>query len=113
MADPLVDSSKASSTFPDPPPFWQDFMPERIARFESLKQQHADRNGLDATAVVRVPNVPEDLICLQPPAEPADGKWRLFGEAQSVSLAPVSSSTYFSLSPLCDAMLTPLVIARR
>lgn len=29
---------------------------------------------------VRIPDVPEDLVNLQPPAEPEDGRWRVFGD---------------------------------
>lgn len=88
MADPVAEASKASSTFPDPPPFWQDFTPEKVDRFESLKSRYADQQGLDATTVTRVPNAPADLVNLQPPAEPADRKWRLFGEVQTVCPPP-------------------------
>ncbi|KAK1772004.1 MED7 protein-domain-containing protein [Phialemonium atrogriseum] len=84
MAEPINEPSIVSSTFPDPPPFWQDFTPEKIERFESLKSRYANQQGLDAAAVIRVPDVPEDLVNLQPPAEPADRKWRLFGEVQTL-----------------------------
>ena len=77
MADQPLEG--ASSTFPDPPPFWRDFTTDKIERMESLRSRYADQTGLDASTVIRVPNVPEDLTNLQPPAEPADGKWRLFG----------------------------------
>ncbi|KAB5518894.1 MED7 protein-domain-containing protein [Coniochaeta sp. 2T2.1] len=81
MADEPIDTSKASSTFPDPPTFWRDFTAEKLDRMDELRTRYADQSGLDIATVVRVPNVPEDLVNLQPPAEPAGGKWRLFGEA--------------------------------
>ncbi|KAK5996487.1 Mediator of RNA polymerase II transcription subunit 7 [Cladobotryum mycophilum] len=72
-----------ASTFPNPPPFWQEFTPGNVARIEELRRAHSgskaganEANG----ASVRIPDVPEDLICLQPPPEPADGKWRVFGD---------------------------------
>ncbi|KOS22199.1 Mediator of RNA polymerase II transcription subunit 7 [Escovopsis weberi] len=71
-----------ASTFPNPPPFWQDFTPENVAKMEGLHAAYLRSHpglALDA-APLRVPDVPEDLACLQPPAEPADGKWRVFGD---------------------------------
>ncbi|KAB5543136.1 MED7 protein-domain-containing protein [Coniochaeta sp. 2T2.1] len=84
MADEPIDTSKASSTFPDPPTFWRDFTTEKLDRMDELRARYADQSGLDIATVMRVPSVPEDLVNLQPPAEPADGKWRLFGETLTV-----------------------------
>lgn len=90
MAEPTNEQSIATSTFPDPPPFWQDFTPEKLERFETLKSRYADQQGLDAAGVIRIPGVPEDLVNLQPPAEPVDRKWRLFGEVQTVGCTGVT-----------------------
>ncbi|KAF4469027.1 MED7-member of RNA polymerase II transcriptional regulation mediator complex [Fusarium albosuccineum] len=68
-----------SSTFPNPPPFWNDFTPDRISRIEELRAAHVNQHGGDPLTV-RVPDVPEELINLQPPTEPADGRWRVFGD---------------------------------
>ncbi|KAM5342794.1 hypothetical protein ACJ41O_013760 [Fusarium nematophilum] len=68
-----------ASTFPNPPPFWKDFTPDKIARIEELKTAHINQHGGDALTV-RVPDLAEDLINLQPPLEPADGRWRVFGD---------------------------------
>lgn len=84
MANLEDDSTKVTSLYPDPPYFWKAFTPENIARFETLKQTHADQNGLDVADVTRIPEIPDDLCYLQPPAEPVDGKWRLYGEQLSV-----------------------------
>lgn len=84
MADQPLDTSSASWTFPDPPPFWRDFTTDKMERMESLRSRYADQTGLDASTIIRVPNVPEDLANLQPPPEPADGKWRLYGEQLTV-----------------------------
>lgn len=77
-----------ASTFPNPPPFWKDFTPDKLARIEELRSNAArdgNDNSSDANATsVRIPNVPEDLINLQPPAEPADGRWRVFGDQYMV-----------------------------
>jgi mediator of RNA polymerase II transcription subunit 7 len=74
------DPTKVLSTFPDPPPFWQDFTQANLERVDQLRRDHATQTGVDASAILRFPNIPEDLINLQPPAEPVDGKWRLYGE---------------------------------
>lgn len=106
MADPGPEASKASSTFPDPPPFWRDFSPEKLERFESLKTRYADQQGLDATTVLRVPEVPRDLTNLQPPAEPTDRKWRLFGEVLTVCIPypclPLASN--YRCANLCEPL---------
>ncbi|KND92770.1 Mediator of RNA polymerase II transcription subunit 7 [Tolypocladium ophioglossoides CBS 100239] len=72
-----------ASTFPNPPPFWKDFTPDRVARIEDLRRARAedtnDGAGADA-ALVRLPDLPEELANLQPPPEPADGRWRVFGD---------------------------------
>lgn len=79
MAEPPIEQSNQSSTFPDPPPFWRDFTSEKMDQMESLRTRYADQTGLDVSTIIRVPDIPEDLVNLQPPAEPADGTWRLFG----------------------------------
>ncbi|RDA90842.1 hypothetical protein CP533_1533 [Ophiocordyceps camponoti-saundersi (nom. inval.)] len=67
MAD--AEPHSLSSTFPNPPPFWQDFTPEKVSRAEALRKTST------ATA-----DLPPDLIHLQPPREPKDGRWRVFGD---------------------------------
>ncbi|EHK26829.1 uncharacterized protein TRIVIDRAFT_187825 [Trichoderma virens Gv29-8] len=69
-----------ASTFPNPPDFWKEFTPERIAEIAELRRaQAADGQSQDADNV-RIPNLPEHLMALQPPPEPADGRWRVFGD---------------------------------
>ena len=86
MANMEEDSSKVTALYPDPPSFWKAFTAENLGRFDSLKQDYADRNGLDVDTVVRIPDIPEELAYLQPPAEPSDSKWRLFSEPQAVGM---------------------------
>ncbi|KAK1826827.1 mediator of RNA polymerase II transcription subunit 7 [Podospora conica] len=79
------DSARVTALFPDPPQFWKAFTPANLSRFESLKQDYIDQHNLDPNTVVRIPDVPEDLIYLQPPPEPDDQKWRLFSEPLSLT----------------------------
>lgn len=82
MADQDQQQSIAS-TFPNPPSFWKDFTPDRIARLDSVRKEYAEKNGLKESPA-RIPDLPEELCNLQPPAEPADGKWRVFGDQYTV-----------------------------
>lgn len=78
------DSGRVTALFPDPPQFWKAFAPDNLSRFETLKQEYADRHGVSPDTVIRVPDLPEDLLYLQPPPEPEGQKWRLFSEPLSV-----------------------------
>lgn len=88
MADPEPQEALSlASTFPNPPPFWKDFTPDRVARIEDLRSAHAEDTNNEAgagAALVRLPDLPEDLARLQPPPEPADGRWRVFGDQYMV-----------------------------
>ena len=88
MADPEPQETLSlSSTFPNPPPFWKDFTPDRVARIEDLRTAHLEdtnNEGAADAALVRLPSLPEELTCLQPPPEPIDGRWRVFGDQYMV-----------------------------
>ncbi|KAK5658087.1 hypothetical protein OQA88_2643 [Cercophora sp. LCS_1] len=84
MADIEEDNTKVTSLWPDPPLFWKAHTPENKERWESLRNLYATQNGLDPATVLRIPDCPEELEYLQPPAEPADGKWRLYGQNHSL-----------------------------
>ncbi|KAK3401562.1 mediator of RNA polymerase II transcription subunit 7 [Sordaria brevicollis] len=103
MADNEEDNSALASFFPDPPLFWKAFTPSNLQAIADLKQQHATQRGIPIEDVVRVPDLPvdSDLIYLQPPAEPKDGSWRLYGEPQSLeeSLQPLESAGIERLGP--------------
>lgn len=85
MSEVHTDPSKVTALYPDPPPFWKAFTDGNIARYDALKHEYAARQGLDVDTILRIPEIPDDLIYLQPPAEPADTRWKVFGEPQSVS----------------------------
>lgn len=85
--DPQQSRSALASTWPNPPPFFHDFTEENLERFRQLA---GDRAGGDDGPVKRIPDLPAELMHLQPPAEPADGTWRVFGDQYSVRATPVS-----------------------
>ena len=79
-----------AATFPNPPPFWKDFTAENVTRMNKLWEQipaTPHQETLDPLTR-RMPGVPDELVNLQPPAEPANGKWRVFGDLYSVRLSP-------------------------
>lgn len=77
--------SALASTWPNPPPFFEDFTEDKLDRFKQfVEAQPKSEDQSDNGPVRRIPNVPADLVNLQPPPEPADGKWRVFGDHYSV-----------------------------
>ncbi|KXJ88567.1 MED7 protein-domain-containing protein [Microdochium bolleyi] len=82
MDDDDDQAAVSRSTWPPPPFFWKDFTPSAIERIEQLRRDRAESDNVtDATAVqsIRLEGLPRELRNLQPPAEPADGRWRVFG----------------------------------
>ncbi|KAI1374426.1 MED7-domain-containing protein [Hypoxylon crocopeplum] len=69
-----------SSTWPPPPPFWRDFTPENVARINELRKEEAEREEIKDPSTIRLEGLPREQRNLQPPAEPADGVWRVFGD---------------------------------
>lgn len=78
QANPLA------SAFPTPPPFWQNFTPENIARIAELRE--AQSSPSDPALPIRLLDLPPELRCLQPPEPPADGRYRCFGDIYNVRL---------------------------
>ncbi|KAK4221010.1 putative mediator of RNA polymerase II [Podospora fimiseda] len=90
MAEPDEDDSgRVVSTWPDPPSFWHAFTPQNIERYKALKEDYVKQQGIDEETVkktvIRVPDIPPDLINLRPPHEPEDGKWNVFSDPQTLS----------------------------
>jgi mediator of RNA polymerase II transcription subunit 7 len=87
MADPNEQLSQKAiaSQFPNPPPFWKQFSADNIARLDQIRTEQALKNGTTISGLpVRTLGVPDDLVNLQPPAEPVQGTWRVLGGAYSV-----------------------------
>ncbi|CAJ2504910.1 Uu.00g123040.m01.CDS01 [Anthostomella pinea] len=74
-----MEEEPVSSTWPLLPLFWQNFTPENTARIADLRKEKADQEGHSDPSKVRIENLPRELRCLQPPQEPEDGEWRVFG----------------------------------
>lgn len=74
--------------FPTPPPFWQQFTPENIARIEELREEQHKTESKPATSDYTLPprllDLPAELRCLQPPEPPVNGKYRCFGDYYDV-----------------------------
>lgn len=89
MADPAQHQPpNISSTYPNPPDFlWRDFTPENISRYDELtKKWREDHPEAADQATIIIPDLPEDLRHLQPPPEPTEGAWKLYGDRFTVSL---------------------------
>jgi mediator of RNA polymerase II transcription subunit 7 len=84
---------KISSGLPLPPPFYHAFTQTNTSRIAALRKAHrhlatpasavayAQSRDKDLAALVpRVPNAAPQYEYLQPPPEPADGRWRFNGD---------------------------------
>ncbi|KAI0973433.1 mediator complex, subunit Med7 [Xylaria arbuscula] len=76
----MEEETQVASTWPPPPAFWKDFTPDNVSRIQELRKEEAERSGLQDTSEVRLTGLPRELRHLQPPAEPEDGEWRVFGD---------------------------------
>ena len=98
-------TQRQNTTLPVPPPFWRDFTPDKIALYENLVASRASSNCQSPAngyqqvdnnrnthnhhnhqpVIIPPSDLPEDLINLQPPPVPRDGKWRTFGDLFALS----------------------------
>lgn len=74
------EQQQVASTWPPPPPFWKDFTLENVTRIEEIRKETAERFGTQDASNVRLNDLPRALRNLQPPSEPEDGEWRVFGD---------------------------------
>lgn len=88
MGDNANQQKTHAAAFPNPPPFWKDFTSDNAARMQELRHERATKDNIpDSELPARLPDIPEDLINLQPPAEPPTGTWRVLGGQYSVGLS--------------------------
>ncbi|KAI0391743.1 MED7-domain-containing protein [Xylariaceae sp. FL0594] len=73
------EQQQASATWPPPPPFWKSFTLDNVARIEDLRKETAERLNIQDPWTIRLEGLPRGLRNLQPPAEPTNGEWRVFG----------------------------------
>lgn len=65
--------------FPNPPAYlWQDFTSDNVRRIDEIRASQQSNAG-EQQPHARLPHIPADLVNLNPPPEPTDGKWRLYG----------------------------------
>ncbi|CZR59919.1 related to MED7-member of RNA Polymerase II transcriptional regulation mediator complex [Phialocephala subalpina] len=77
------DAPALATAFPAPPPFWQSFTKENLERLKELRAvQTPPSKDYDAAKELplRILDLPPELRLLQPPDQPADGKYRLYGD---------------------------------
>ena len=78
-----------AAIFPNPPPFWQDFTPEKIEQIAELRelQSRPASKIFDPSKDLppRVLELPAELRFLQPPPLPESSIYKVFGDTYNVS----------------------------
>jgi len=83
MADQQQGNVQASA-FPSPPPFYQHFTEENLARVAILRAgRDSDSSQKDDSS--KEADLPTDLQYLQPPEPPAEGTYRSFGDLYNLN----------------------------
>ncbi|OBT63449.1 hypothetical protein VE03_07160 [Pseudogymnoascus sp. 23342-1-I1] len=83
MADQQQGNVQASA-FPSPPPFYQHFTEENLARVAILRAgRDSDSSQKDDSP--KEPELPADLQYLQPPEPPTEGTYRSFGDLYNLN----------------------------
>jgi mediator of RNA polymerase II transcription subunit 7 len=82
MADQQQGNALASA-FPSPPPFYQHFTEENLARVAVLRAGKDSDSSQKDGSLTKV-DLPTELQYLQPPDPPAEGTYRSFGDLYNV-----------------------------
>ncbi|KKA28784.1 hypothetical protein TD95_002864 [Thielaviopsis punctulata] len=78
--DPNQARTALSGQLPNPPLFWKSFTAENVQRMKNLRGAIPSAHPNGSASPMRIVGLPSDLTYLQPPAEPENGEWRLFGD---------------------------------
>jgi len=77
-----------AAVFPNPPPFWQDFTPEKLEKIAELcdQQTKAANKIFDPSKELppRILELPTELRFLQPPPIPDTPVYKVFGDTYNV-----------------------------
>ena len=89
-----------SAAFPAPPPFYKSFTTQNLESLPQLIEPASEKSPTQTRStethllsVADLPPVPAEFRNLIPPAPPADGKYRLFGELHDVNPPPAALQT--------------------
>ncbi|RGP65965.1 mediator of rna polymerase ii transcription subunit 7 [Fusarium longipes] len=75
MAEQQQETQPLSSMFPNPPPFWQEFTPDRISRIQELRTPYITQNGGDPlTLDDKLPTLEEQGITNLPSSSQSESK---------------------------------------
>ncbi|KAI9734000.1 MAG: Mediator of RNA polymerase II transcription subunit 7 [Cirrosporium novae-zelandiae] len=78
-----------STSFPDPPPFYQSFTEDNINRLDDIQKsnQIESKDELERWRALRVLDLPSELRLLIPPEPPSSGDYMSFGDHYSLNQA--------------------------
>ncbi|PHH49940.1 Mediator of RNA polymerase II transcription subunit 7 [Ceratocystis fimbriata CBS 114723] len=77
--DPNQSRTALAGRLPDPPPFWKSFTDQNMARIKKLQEAMPAAHPNGSSLLMRLEGLSPDLLYLQPPAEPPNSEWRVFG----------------------------------
>lgn len=87
LQDPKQARTTLSGQLPDPPPFWKSFTSENVQRMKTLRGAVPSLHPSGSGSPMRLTGLPSELTYLQPPTEPENGEWRVFGDKYTVRVA--------------------------
>lgn len=85
MADAERPAHTLAAPFPPPPPFYKHFTPVNIVRIKELRAAQEAKDGASTKSTeakllpTRIPDLPSELLFLQPPLPPTDEIYTMFG----------------------------------